>query len=921
MPPSSESLPDWLHDSGAESAGPPPETPAWMDSPAQPPAPDQTNQQAALPDWLRDTQPSPPAGAGSEQLPDWLRDLAGDDAPAPEPPPAAPTPAAPPAAEDNLPDWLRDTQRDTAPPAGSEQLPAWLAETVESPGDAEPPAAPGGTAASLGGAAESPVDAPMTVPDWLSAASDTTPATSGDVGAPDWLNAGAAEQSAPAGSPDIDLWAPEAAATPEQPRGASAGDTSVPDWLRNISAEDANDEITAEPFSFEGATGDSPRAEPAGPPSWLSSGEDTAEAVPDWLRSAVTQSEDLAGAAPQAPDVPLWLQDIGGQPAEPTPAPALPEPSDVAPAPSAEPGTLPPWLSDEVAQPPSADAPAADVPAWLREPEPTSQAPSAHVPAWLQPEPADQSSADVPAWLHEAEPAAEAAPSEQLSIAEDSDTLPGIPSPGPADMPPESAPPPAEDLPDWLRPSPPGAGPDTSQGQDLPPWLRDEAGQPLPTASSTGDTNLPAWLRGASAEPPPAAPAAEPPAAPASFEWLDEAAQSETRRASAESEFFGGTELPAWLRPPEPEPPKEINQADARSLDWLTRLGGADEVEVAAPAAVAVPRLTPPVTRSRTPAQVEALALMQRLAAAPFAEPGPVPAPAQPSVWRRIGIERAVYLALLIALLIGLTVPLPESFGLAAPLEAPGAPQLFGRIDQLSENDVVLIGYEWDARRSSELRPLEDAVLSHLIQRKVKLVLASTDPQGTLLLFDFRDQLERAGYRKGGEDYILLGYKPGAELALRSFAQDFRAVLRSDFQGNDATISALATGSDPSQPRLSDLSDLSMMLVLADEPQDVQGWMEQVHRSARQVPFGFLLPAETAPVVQPYLSQPGIFHLAGKQGALAYQNLRGGDGMPAERIAREAAQQRLSLLVFAALLLVGAIVVGASAAARRGRST
>ncbi|HJZ48222.1 MAG TPA: hypothetical protein VKE41_13680, partial [Roseiflexaceae bacterium] len=387
-----------------------------------------------------------------------------------------------------------------------------------------------------------------------------------------------------------------------------------------------------------------------------------------------------------------------------------------------------------------------------------------------------------------------------------------------------------------------------------------------------------------------------------------------------ESEFFGGTELPAWLRPPEPEQPKEISRADARSLDWLTRLGGMDEAESLTPAAVAAPRLSPPITRSRTPAQVEALALMQQLAATPFPDAAPVPAPAQPSALRRVGMERVLYLALLIALLIGLTVPLPESFGLAAPPSAPGAADLFGQIEKLSEHDVVLIGYEWDARRSSELRPLEDAVLGHLIQRKVKLVLVSTDPQGTLLLFDFRDQLEKAGYRKGGEDYILLGYKPGAELALRSFAQDFRGVLRSDFQGSDATISVLATGADPNKPRLTSLNDFSMVMVLADEAQDVQGWMEQVRRTARQVPFGFLLPAETTPVVQPYLSQPGIYHLAGKQGALAYQNLRGGTGMPAELIARESAQQRLSLLVFVALLLLGAIVGGASVAARRGRS-
>ena len=101
--------------------------------------------------------------------------------------------------------------------------------------------------------------------------------------------------------------------------------------------------------------------------------------------------------------------------------------------------------------------------------------------------------------------------------------------------------------------------------------------------------------------------------------------------------------------------------------------------------------------------------------------------------------------------------------------------------------------------------------------------------------------------------------------------------------------------------QISSLGDFAMIMVLADEAQDVQGWMEQVHRSVPQTPFGFLLPAEATPVVQPYLSQPGIYHLAGKSGALAYQSLRGGSGMPTEQIAQESAQYRLSLLIFVAL--------------------
>jgi hypothetical protein len=491
---------------------------------------------------------------------------------------------------------------------------------------------------------------------------------------------------------------------------------------------------------------------------------------------------------------------------------------------------------------------------------------------------------------------------------------------------------PPDSLPDWLRPAdaptPPATGA-APAAQDIPPWLRDEAGEPLPTAGAPGDTNLPAWLRGATIERAPGPPAGQPPAPQTgtpSLDWFaDEPATAASQEAasSADNELVGGIELPAWLRPPEPEQPKEMNPTDARSLDWLTRLGGHEEEEAASVAAAPALKLTPPVAPTRTAAQVEAIALLRQLATDLYPAAEPIPEPAAPTLWRRFGFERLLYLLLLIGLIAGLALPISGSIGLNLPPSAPGAQDLFSRIDQLSANDTVLVGYEWDARRSGELRPLEQAVMSHLIQRKVKLVLVSTDAQGTLLQFDLRDKLSDAGYKRSGEDYILLGYKPGAELALRSLAQDLRGALRSDFQGNDATSSGLATNPG-GQPRLNSLGDFAMVLVLADEPADVQGWMEQVHPSATRadgssVPFGFLLPAETAPIVQPYLSQANVYHLAGKQGALAYQQLRGDSGATPEQLASQAGQQRFSLLIYLALFLLGALGVGVNRAVAVGR--
>jgi hypothetical protein len=251
---------------------------------------------------------------------------------------------------------------------------------------------------------------------------------------------------------------------------------------------------------------------------------------------------------------------------------------------------------------------------------------------------------------------------------------------------------------------------------------------------------------------------------------------------------------------------------------------------------------------------------------------------------------------------------------MSSPVESAA---LLDQIKPLGEGDIVLIGYEWDAQRISELRPLERAVIDQLIEKHVKLVLVSTDPQGTMLQFDLRDRLNAAGYQGGGLDYVLLGYRPGGEIGLRQLGQNLRGALQSDFQGRDATIGALATNLTNNQPRLASLNDFAMAIVFADEPTDVQGWMEQI-RPFMQRPIAFLVPAGVQPIAQPYFRQPGIYHLAGAQGALSYEQLRGSASV--EQTAQQARQIQLATLIFAGMLLIGTLAILVQMLVTRRRS-
>jgi len=691
------------------------------------------------------------------------------------------------------------------------------------------------------------------------------------VGATDWLRSlGVDEQEGePADQP------PHYEEEPEIRGGRDLEDQEVPDWLRDVSSEELDqdlrelgvdpsqfdshaitepsptselDALEVEPFHFDISAPPPPASEMGkSVPSLFGSEEEPAhqadELVPSWMQEEKPESQPAPPADQPGMGAPDWLSDIGEEP-----APEAKQPAARQPAPPADSG-VPDWLSgegEEGATPPSATEP--DLPDWLadttEEPAAAPSAPESGIPPWL--------------------------------ASEDETDRPSHPG--------------SEGLPDWLQ----GA-------EDVPPSTAAPEAPPV----STAKTDFGSWFE---QEPSAASAAPAPPASTPAAEPPGPGTQPPPPGSSESSEFFGGADLPSWLRPPEPTT-TPTDTAESRKISWL--VGTAEEEEQPAEAAAAPPLVFHPPVFTRSPARIEASNLLQTIVAVPFPEAAPAPQPSAPSILQKIGLDRILYVVLFLALLAGMffpaaTGPFQDS---SLTSDQPGAAhtqELFRVVDTLAEREMVLLAYEWDIQRQGDLAPLEDAVTDHLIARRTHMVLVSTDTQGAMLSFDLRDRLEQAGYLKGGAEYILLGYRPGGEMALRAMAQDFRTVLRSDFAGRDATESGVATSAEG--PRLSTIHDFSLIVVIANQPQDVRNWIEQIHRVAPGVPMALLLPSEVTPVVRPYLQQPNIFYLSGKHDAMAYRAWSDETGTQKQQAARESGQYHFAILVFILLIIVGVAV-------------
>ena len=939
-PTDADETPDWLR--GIDSFTPPPSTaahtPDWLTESAE------QAEAASIPDWLAELQAEvsdPLAGSGTP--PPWISDV--------KPEPTAERPSA-----FGTADWLQGLEsRSPAesslssepPPTTTSRLrmPVGPTDWLRSMGHEEEVE----SAAQEPAAEEAYLDLDSGVPDWLRELSEeeitqalatTTPepslnvaeaetpsepemadwlseldrlATDTKSSAPDWLPEGTANDETILATNEPE-WL-----TPDQPLPPTPSALDLPPWLQNI----AGDEPPAAPGSvrldlpswlLEEDVPSSPTVAPDAPTLLADSNVmlppsgAVDQDIPGWLKT-----EPPASVPESSADIPTWLRELESteqaeQGATESEAPAWIQETE---APAAE---APAWLQQ-------AEAPATDVPDWLRAAEPQTS----DVPAWLQEQPAEAPATDVPAWLRAAEAPAADVPAwlqeAEPATAEAPDWL-------------QAAEPPTSDVPDWLREE--TGAPSATSATDVPAWLREA--EPATTeapgwlqAAEPSAADVPAWLQ--AAEPPatdvpawlqePSSGTIDTPdwlvtnAPAAAIPWLEAgSAQSSPvtepppTTSSTSDEFLSGADLPPWLRA---SSERVAEPAVTPSLSWLQRLGSreADEGEaVSAGAEVTVVKPPLPAPARRTSDQIAAVTLLEHLLQSPL----PVTMPTeQPAVARRRlpVLEQWLALVLLLAILIGLLLP-----GLTGTLTnqvqpSPAAVALHDQLASLGSEDVVLIAYEWSAQRVAELRPLESALLAELTDERTKLIIVSTDLQGTLLSFDLIGPLRAAGYNNengvtfGGRDYVLLGYRPGGELALRSLALDLRAELRRDYTGQDATAGLLATRPDGT-PRIETLNDLAMIVVLADQVQDVQAWMEQIHSAAPTVPIAFLLPQEVYPQVLPYLRLPYVYAVAGQRGAIDLLAAGNAD----EKATYAYSYQTWATLVFIGVLVLGMLIVG-----------
>jgi hypothetical protein len=742
----------------------------------------------------------------------------------------SPDPASGPDAEPGQPpDWLmrvRDQSGQSVP--NKPRTSGNMEQKGASPSNAMPPPNRQADSSSSGPVTE--------VPSWLSKVRDQVDASNAEPARPQKPAGQASKNIGQAQKPPIKN-------SPAQVSSPSKADEE-PTWLKRVRTRKVTEEFKAPPPSSS--------AEPEAVveqsnelPSWLSklrdkspdelSGADPSSILSTPSYSASPGTNSLGGKAETDSALPDWLKQMAGsnEPASPPP-PSLSEPNESQGVPDWLAGadrssgqsapafnqSIPPAAASKPDWLAGADAPSSS----LRSPAFESAFPTSESPA----SPFDQDFSlgqnSAQGQSDEANPPGWDFPDADLNptFSRAASSSPASASAFSAGMEPIVSPSGRSESPDWLE--------SARQEATIPSGAQNTAAEepPMPSGPSLQELlqpdSIPNWLT-----------------KPAeASELADSQSASPEIAAPISSDGIEHAELPRWLEAMRPIQAVQVSEEDER-VESVGPLAGLRGVITAEPV-IAMPR-RPRILAGNidaTPQQTARAEMLQRMV---IETEWRGPRRAGPrSIWEPL-LRRLIALALILSVVIPLFGI--SMFGRPAPQDA--VPVVRGFAETVNHADArrpALLAVEYDPSVAPEMTIGAEVVIAQLVQKNIPFAIISTEPAGPTLGELLLTRLETTAIAD-------FGYLPGGASGIRSLVDAKDTAPANEKFRSRLSVSPAAWKNEPLSS-VHSFGDFSLIIVIANKPQTVRDWVEQVHTSYSSVPMLVVTSAAADALVFPY---------------------------------------------------------------------
>ena len=132
---------------------------------------------------------------------------------------------------------------------------------------------------------------------------------------------------------------------------------------------------------------------------------------------------------------------------------------------------------------------------------------------------------------------------------------------------------------------------------------------------------------------------------------------------------------------------------------------------------------------------------------------------------------------------LGAIIPIIKPIGLGVTVSPP-VEAVFNRVESMKEGDSIILSFDYGPSDGPELHPMADAIMRHCIRKGVKVIGVSLFPLGGVEMAIARmRQLDADVEALEGRDYVNLGYKDGAQAAMKLMGDNIKVLYPSDAAG------------------------------------------------------------------------------------------------------------------------------------------
>lgn len=144
---------------------------------------------------------------------------------------------------------------------------------------------------------------------------------------------------------------------------------------------------------------------------------------------------------------------------------------------------------------------------------------------------------------------------------------------------------------------------------------------------------------------------------------------------------------------------------------------------------------------------------------------------------RMLQIDRRI-----IFVLIGLCTLLPLLYPVGLPVKkSPEVVAIHDYMESLPEGSVFLLSMDFDPASKPELEPQAKALLRHAFRKDLRVIVMTLLVTGTGLADQILNEVAQEQHKVDGEDYVFLGWSPGAGALIIAMCQDLARAFPSDY--------------------------------------------------------------------------------------------------------------------------------------------